>query len=420
MPSAPINLRPFRHRLALAPAVLAGVLAIGLAGGPGTSAQTAQLDGVRAEQDRVRAQLAEQNAAVNVLLGQVFQLRQREDAVAAQLAEQEAKLAAARRDLAEARDALADTKRRLRGATDELERLLVSIYRSGEPDVATLFLDSEDVNDLWRRDRFTSSASRTTRAGWSPGVRDLRAAASAHVNEVETSIERMEAARAAIAKRQQALAASRATLEQRESALRAAQQRRREQLADLQGEAQSLVEALSKPAPDPGARGRRRACRACGPTRRARADGGPRSTPTARRLPRRTLRRRSSTRSPPRTRSPTHRTRTGAGTAPFESSGYDCSGSVSFALHGGGLLSSPLDSTGFMTWGESGPGRWITVYSKPGHAYVVIVGPCASTPPAVPDRAGRVPATPPVSSPRTRPATQTAAGRGANPGPLGH
>ena len=64
----------------------------------------------------------------------------------------------------------------------------------------------------------------------------------------------------------------------------------------------------------------------------------------------------------------------GGGHGSFESSGYDCSGSVSYALHGGGLLSAPLDSTGFMTWGDSGPGQWITVYSNPGHAYAVIAG----------------------------------------------
>ena len=49
-------------------------------------------------------------------------------------------------------------------------------------------------------------------------------------------------------------------------------------------------------------------------------------------------------------------------------SGYDCSGSVSYALRGGGLLSTSLDSSGFMGWGEAGPGRWITVYAKPSHA----------------------------------------------------
>ena len=55
-------------------------------------------------------------------------------------------------------------------------------------------------------------------------------------------------------------------------------------------------------------------------------------------------------------------------------SGYDCSGSVSYALRGGGLLSTSLDSSGFMGWGEPGLGRWITVYAKPSHAFMTIGG----------------------------------------------
>src|SRR5256885_11385242 len=51
----------------------------------------------------------------------------------------------------------------------------------------------------------------------------------------------------------------------------------------------------------------------------------------------------------------------GGGHGSFISSGYDCSGAVSYALHGGGFLSSPLDSTGLETWGSAGAGQWITV-----------------------------------------------------------
>jgi len=54
--------------------------------------------------------------------------------------------------------------------------------------------------------------------------------------------------------------------------------------------------------------------------------------------------------------------------------GYDCSGSVSFALHGGGFLRSPLPSGALMSWGRSGPGRWLTVYASGGHAYMVVAG----------------------------------------------
>lgn len=66
--------------------------------------------------------------------------------------------------------------------------------------------------------------------------------------------------------------------------------------------------------------------------------------------------------------------RYGGGHAKVEDSGYDCSGTISYALIGGGLLKSPLDSGSFMRWGKGGRGKWITVYTNPGHAYVVIAG----------------------------------------------
>jgi hypothetical protein len=58
----------------------------------------------------------------------------------------------------------------------------------------------------------------------------------------------------------------------------------------------------------------------------------------------------------------------------FVDRGYDCSGTVSVALHGGDLLGSPLDSTSFRHWGAAGAGQWITVYTNPSHAYAVITG----------------------------------------------
>ncbi len=64
----------------------------------------------------------------------------------------------------------------------------------------------------------------------------------------------------------------------------------------------------------------------------------------------------------------------GGGHGSFNDSGYDCSGSVSYALHGGGLLSSPLASGDFMSWGSHGAGHWITVYTNPSHAFVEIAG----------------------------------------------
>ena len=64
----------------------------------------------------------------------------------------------------------------------------------------------------------------------------------------------------------------------------------------------------------------------------------------------------------------------GGGHGSFNDTGYDCSGSVSYALHGAGLLRSPLTSSGFETYGRPGPGRYITIYANSGHMYMVVNG----------------------------------------------
>jgi len=57
----------------------------------------------------------------------------------------------------------------------------------------------------------------------------------------------------------------------------------------------------------------------------------------------------------------------------FEDSGYDCSGSMSYALRGIGLK-RPLDSTGFMRFGDAGKGQWVTTYAHGGHSFMVVAG----------------------------------------------
>ena len=66
--------------------------------------------------------------------------------------------------------------------------------------------------------------------------------------------------------------------------------------------------------------------------------------------------------------------RYGGGHGRWNDRGYDCSGSVSFALHGAALISQALDSSQFMRWGHSGPGQWVTIYANGGHAFMVVAG----------------------------------------------
>lgn len=64
----------------------------------------------------------------------------------------------------------------------------------------------------------------------------------------------------------------------------------------------------------------------------------------------------------------------GGGHGSFVDTAYDCSGSVSYALAGAGLLDAPLTSGGLGDWGEPGPGRWITIYANEGHVFMTVAG----------------------------------------------
>jgi hypothetical protein len=66
--------------------------------------------------------------------------------------------------------------------------------------------------------------------------------------------------------------------------------------------------------------------------------------------------------------------RWGGGHRRWEDRGYDCSGSVGYALHGGELLEATSDSSGLMRFGERGPGTWISIYANPDHVYMVVAG----------------------------------------------
>jgi hypothetical protein len=90
--------------------------------------------------------------------------------------------------------------------------------------------------------------------------------------------------------------------------------------------------------------------------------------------------------------------------------GADCSGTVSFALHAAGLLTTPLDSGSFMKWGLKGKGAWVTVFTNPGHAYAMIAGLRLDTSVAGMSRKKGMVASVFESGPRWRPMSRSARG----------
>ncbi|MDX6586598.1 MAG: hypothetical protein QOI31_1071 [Solirubrobacterales bacterium] len=353
--------RPSRRRLLTAILVCAAIVPLALVAGQESSAQT-QLEAVRAQQDRIRDELADENAAVDAALARAGELRTRELEVDAELSEKEAELASARELLAQQRAALAETKRRLRAAAADLKRLLVSIYMNGEIDEVQVLLDANGMDDLATRadylgrihDFETDTVER---------VKRLREATAEKVGSTEHTVARIDAARDAIAARQEQLATARAEAEQREAELRSLRDERREALADLIGKEEHLVDVLSTPTPTEDSPS---VAPPSGSRATLNSDGtanAPANAPAAVKAA---------------IAAGNEITNTpymwGGGHGSFESAGYDCSGSVSFVLHGGGFLDSPLDSTGLMTWGDAGAGNWITVYANSGHTFMVVAG----------------------------------------------
>jgi hypothetical protein len=66
--------------------------------------------------------------------------------------------------------------------------------------------------------------------------------------------------------------------------------------------------------------------------------------------------------------------RYGGGHKSFDDRGYDCSGTISYALGAAGLIGSPMSSTEFRSYGDRGAGKWITIYAREGHTFAVIAG----------------------------------------------
>ena len=209
---------PSRRRLLTAILVCAAIVALALLDGQESSAQT-QLEAVRAQQERIRDELADENAAVDAALARAGELRTRELEVNAELSEKEAELESARELLAEQRAALARTKQHLRAATDDLERLLVFIYKNGEIDEVQVLLDADGMDDLATRADYLGRIN-DYETHVVERVKRLRKETAEKVGSTEDTVARIDAARDAIEVRRQRLASAREAAEQREAELR--------------------------------------------------------------------------------------------------------------------------------------------------------------------------------------------------------
>ncbi len=331
-----------------------------------------KLSHVRESQSALAATIAEQNKAIDSMIGEVSALRRRQASVQSELSAKQAELDKANEELAADKRHLARIRARLRRALGVLRDRLVAMYEAGSPDVLNVVLNSASWSEVTTRADYLNQIQEYDDAVASR-VKGLRDQARAAVKRMAATRLQIKEARDAIAVEERQVAAAREEAETRFADLKEAQAARQASMEALESREQALSDNLASiseqiasttgaPAPVTGTPAPLTPGESAGYISESQA-----SVPSE---------------APPAIAAAIEAANSiattpyiwGGGHGSFESSGYDCSGAVSFALHGGGFLESPLDSTGLETWGEPGPGRWITVYANAEHAWMIIAG----------------------------------------------
>jgi septal ring factor EnvC (AmiA/AmiB activator) len=325
-----------------------------------------KLERIAGTVDGLQAQVAEDNRRVDSLLGQLSQLRATAATLQSELDAKQAKLDRIEAKLDVEKAHLKQVKSRLHRAMKILSDQLVAAYMSGTPDVTEMVLTSTSWADVVSTSDYAESIQ-DRNDSVVDRVKDLRNEIADVVDRMEKQEVALQAARDEIADEAQAAAAARDEVETQRAEFLATRDMREQRIAALQDQAGDIEGNLPDLSADPASSSAgKQPAPVNGATAVLGSDGQAAAPAGAPQAVKDVIAAANAIANTPYV--------WGGGHGSFESSGYDCSGAVSYALHGGGLISSPLDSTGLTTWGEPGEGNWITVYGNSGHAYAVIAG----------------------------------------------
>ncbi|MGI8559455.1 MAG: coiled-coil domain-containing protein [Solirubrobacteraceae bacterium] len=350
---------PGKVRLACALAVATTLLGTGLTA-PSPGDLQNQISAARSAATALRSQIAADSTRIAATSGGLQAARDRLATIQTNLDRRVGELRAVQDALLEARDHLVDLENRLHLASGALSANLVSSYEGSQPDLMTVILESRGFGDLLENVRFMARM-----AHQDSRVVAFTRAARAAVSRQATALAGLEA-------RDRTLADQ--ILAQRNDAAALQSAMLREQLRELatRSSASAKFQSLS---------GRLKALerRAAEQATRAAATGNANVAGVAVNT--------SGMVKPP-AGAPAAVAQViaagnaiatlpyiyGGGHASFHADGYDCSGSVSYALAAAGLVSSPMVSGAFESWGDPGPGRWITIYASAGHVWMDVAG----------------------------------------------
>jgi peptidoglycan hydrolase CwlO-like protein len=364
MPPADLRLRAVR----LASVLLVTALLLGSALTASSAGDLqGQIDAGKSAAAGLRSKIATETSRLHTTSHGLADASRRLASVQRELTAREAELRRVQTALIQARDHLVDLENRLQRATGALAANLVMNYEQGRPDLVTVILESHGFTDLLEQVNFLHRIG-TRDAQVVSATRSARAAVSRQASLL-TTLERRDRALTVqvLAQRNDVASLQAALLRQQISDLRA----RSGYASRLQSVA-GRVKSLEARVAAIHARAAAAAARAA-VTGNANVGGiavntggivqAPAGAPAA-------VAQVTAAGNAIATLPYVY----GGGHASFHANGYDCSGSVSYALAAAGLVTSPLDSTGFQSWGDPGPGRWITVYANAGHAWMEVAG----------------------------------------------
>jgi peptidoglycan hydrolase CwlO-like protein len=348
------------------PRVLATALvaAAGLLGTAMTSTSAGDLQGqISAKQSAASAlqsQITEDAAKIQSTAGGLSQARSELSQVQAELNHREAQLKTVQIKLLKARDHLIDLENRLQTATKALSANLVTAYENNQPDVVGVILEAQGFNDLIERLNFMKRISRQDAQ-----ILDFTRIARAEVAHQAQQLGVLEArdrslAEQVLARRNQIAALKAALLKQQISEV-AARNADKNQLATLNDQLGALEKKAAAQAEAAAATGNADVAGITIDT-----NGMVQPPAGAPEAVKQVIAAGNAIATLPYIY--------GGGHASFQADGYDCSGSVSYALAAAGLVTSPMVSGQFEDWGSPGPGQWITIYANADHVWMTVAG----------------------------------------------
>ncbi len=318
--------------------------------GPAGADITNRIDSSASRAEKLRAAVAAESARIRNSAPALAAAHRRLATIQAQTSKQQAQLKAIQTALVRTRDRLTILVDRQRRATGALRDNLVSAYRSGDPDIVSIILSSHGFSDLLEKADFLKRIAKQN-ARIMDGARTSRAEVTKQTNRLaKMQIKQRKIALALGQKRDKALTLQTALLRAQSQRV-AARATNRSELQEITRQLAILRRKLARTAQNGIA------------TNAGGQAQAPAGAPQAVQL---VIAAGNAIAGLPYLY--------GGGHGGFKDTAYDCSGSISYALAAAGLVSSPMASGGFMSWGQAGPGKWITVYANAGHAFMVVAG----------------------------------------------